>query len=56
MKKKRINLKGIKKFRPIIRNRDEKGRILTYTVFTESGAKMEFNTLKKAKIMAAIIE
>jgi len=39
-------------FSHIQRNRDHKGRILTYTVKTSSGYKMEFNTLREARIMA----
>ena len=39
-------------FKPITRNRDEKGHILTYSVKSNSGAIMEFNTLKEAKIFA----
>lgn len=44
------------KYLPIIRNRDGKGHILTYSVTMPSGLKMEFNTLKEAKTMAVIVE
>lgn len=37
--------------KPIIRNRDDKGRILTYTVDFGAYA-LEFNDLKTAKLMA----
>lgn len=43
------------KTRPIKRNRDENGIILTYSV--DFGTfQLEFNTLEKAKIMAIITE
>ncbi len=45
-----------KTYRPIIRNRDEEGRVLTYTTTTESGIGVEYNTLKEARLMAMIIE
>jgi len=44
------------KYRQIIRNKDNKGNILTYSVFTEGGYEMEFNTLREARIMAVKIE
>jgi len=39
----------------IIRNKDENGMILTYTVKMEN-FDLEFNTLKEAKIMAVDID
>ena len=39
-------------YRPIKRNRDEKGHILTYSTVTPSGIKFERNTLREIKIMA----
>lgn len=44
-----------KGYDPIIPQRDENGRILTYKV-RKSYGDLEFNTLKEAKIIAAIIE
>ena len=50
-----------KKFKmlPITKNRDEKGKILTYSVNYKSSSgdiPMEFNSLKEAKIMAMTTE
>jgi hypothetical protein len=36
----------------IIKNRDNKGRILTYSVKDDAGFNIEYNTLKEAKIFA----
>lgn len=44
-----------RKYLPIIRNRDEKGIILTYSVFV-NGIEFERNTLKEIKVIAVIIE
>ena len=41
-------------YKPIIRNLDESGRILTYSVEITPGYMAEYNTLKKARIMAII--
>lgn len=48
--------KGIKnpQFLPIIKNRDESGHILTYTVKFEN-FELEFNTIGKAKLMALVV-
>ena len=40
-------------FLPIVRNKDEKGIILTYSVFMHNDkTEFEFNTLREAKIIA----
>jgi len=54
---KKLNIwRGIKnpQFKPIIANKDEKGRILTYTVKGAIGGKYdkEVNTLKEARLWA----
>jgi len=46
--------KYVKGYHKITRNRDKYGRILTYTVHLPK-FKMEVNTLREAKIMAAIL-
>ncbi len=43
------------KFRKIIRNRDREGYILTYSAEDEYGHFHEVNTLKEAKVIAAIL-
>jgi len=50
--------KGIKnpKFRKIIRNRDEKGNILTYSVKINKDLVIECNTLKEARVFALKID
>lgn len=44
------------KYRPIIPQRDEKGRILTYLTTTEGNIKIEKNTLKEARLFAMILD
>lgn len=44
------------RYLPIIKNKDEYGRILTYTVVFPSGLKLEYNTLRQARLAAAIVE
>jgi len=45
-----------KKYLPIVRNRDETGRILTYSTTTPSGITFERNTLKEIRIIARIVD
>lgn len=44
-----------KRYLPIIRNKNEKGYVLTYSVFI-NGREFEYNTLREAKKIAIIIE
>ena len=43
------------KYLPIIRNKDENGIILTYSVFVD-GTEFEFNTLREAKKLTPIYD
>ena len=46
--------KGVKNpvFTKIKRNRDHKGRILTYSTYTQSGYELEHNTIGEARVFA----
>ena len=48
--------KGDKMKQDIIKNRDDKGRILTYTATTPNGVKVECNTLKEARLFHKEVE
>ena len=48
-------MKTNKQYKTIIRNRDNKGYILTYSVTLDSGYVMECNTLAEARLFAMII-
>jgi len=54
--KQKTILKNNKKYKEIIRNRDEDGRILTYSVELMKDVIGEYNTLKEARVMARIVD